>query len=63
MVFPARGNGVYPLFVFNDGKGKDLDINGLSLSMERSLRVRHVRRGSDGKVRSYSVDSEEYVVL
>jgi len=55
--------GIYPMFVFNEGRGSDLDTSDLSLSIERSLRIRHVVRDDSGKIRSNTVDSEEFVVL
>lgn len=63
MVTPKKGSGLYPMFVFNDGKGSDMNIQDLSLSVEKSLRVRHVTVDQDGRIRSSTVDSEEFVVL
>ncbi|XP_052777624.1 cysteine protease ATG4C-like [Mya arenaria] len=58
-----NGGGIYPMFVFSEGRGADLDTSDLSMSIERSLVIRHVVRDENGKVRSSTVDSEEFVVL
>ncbi|KAL4235774.1 Cysteine protease atg4c [Mactra antiquata] len=63
MVLPSRGTGVYPMFVFNEGKGSDMIMQDLSISMERSIKIRHVIMDEDGRIRSSTVDSEEFVVL
>lgn len=63
MATPKKGSGVYPMFVFHEGQRADLDIHELSLSSEKSLKVRHVTVDKNGRVRSTTVDSEEFVVL
>jgi len=51
------------MFVFHEGKSSDLDINDLNLSTEKFLKIRHVTLDENGRVRSTTVDSEEFVVL
>ncbi|XP_045158579.2 cysteine protease atg4da-like [Mercenaria mercenaria] len=63
MVTPKKGSGLYPMFVFSEGKGSDMNIHDLSLSIEKSVRVRHVTVDQWGKTRSSTIDSEEFVVL
>lgn len=63
MVTPSRGSGLYPMFVFNEGKGSDMNIQDLSLSEEKYVRVKHATIDESGKIRSSTIDSEEFVVL
>lgn len=63
MVAPPKQKVSYPMFVFNDGSGADLNLDSLSLEEDRLLRIRHVKLDEFGKVRSSTVDSEEFVIL
>ena len=63
MVTPNRGSGLYPMFVFNEGKGSDMKIQDLSLSEEKYVRVKHTTIDESGKIRSSTIESEEFVVL
>lgn len=63
MVTPRKGSGVYPMFVFHNGKSADLDVNDLSSKADTFLKIRHVTLDQNGRVRSSTVDSEEFVVL
>jgi hypothetical protein len=51
------------MFVFNEGKGSDMNIQDLSLSEEKYVRVKHATIDESGKIRSSTIDSEEFVVL
>ena len=63
MVSPPKQKVAYPMFVFNEGKGTDLCFDSVSLEEERLLRIRHVKIDDKGRVRSTTVDSDEFVVL
>lgn len=51
------------MFVFHEGRSADLEIKDLSLNTEKFLKIRHVTLDENGRVRSSTVDSEEFVVL
>lgn len=63
MVAPPKQKVSYPMFVFNNGRGADLNLDSLSLEEDKLLRIRHVKLDEFGKVRSSTVDSEEFVIL
>ncbi|XP_050400185.1 cysteine protease atg4da [Patella vulgata] len=62
MLIPKKQQGMYPLFVFENGRGSD--ISGEDLPEEQGfLRVRHYHVGEDGRVRSPTIESEDFVIL
>ncbi|KAL3869049.1 hypothetical protein ACJMK2_041792 [Sinanodonta woodiana] len=64
IVSQGKNSGPYPLFVFSESKGSEVsDLNDLTLSDERYLRVQRIERDSEGRIRSSTVDSEDFVVL
>ncbi|XP_060070361.1 uncharacterized protein LOC132550333 [Ylistrum balloti] len=63
MVSPPKQKLSYPMFVFSDGRGSELTLDSLNLEEDKLLRIRHVKTDQYGRVRSSTVDSEEFVVL
>lgn len=49
------------MFVFSDGHSNEVKID--TAEKDRLLRVKHVRRDEYGRIRSQTLDSEEFVVL
>lgn len=63
MVSPPKQKLSYPMFVFNEGSGSELNLDSLSLEEDKLLRIRHIKTDQYGRIRSSTVDSEEFVVL
>ncbi|XP_033739207.1 uncharacterized protein LOC117326559 [Pecten maximus] len=63
MVSPPKQKLSYPMFVFSEGRGSELNLDSLSLEEDKLLRIRHVKTDQYGRIRSSTVDSEEFVVL
>lgn len=61
MVAPPKQRLSYPMFVFSDGHSNEVKID--TAEKDRLLRVKHVRVDEYGRIRSQTLDSEEFVVL
>lgn len=61
MVAPPKQRLSYPMFVFSDGHSNEVKID--TAEKDRLLRVKHVRLDEYGRIRSQTLDSEEFVVL
>lgn len=51
------------MFIFSEGSCSDISLEGLSLKEDKLLRVRHVSPATNGKPRSRTIESEEFVFL
>ncbi|KAK3089382.1 hypothetical protein FSP39_003165 [Pinctada imbricata] len=63
MVSPPKQKLSYPMFVFSDGESEDVMYDDFKQEKDKVLRIRHVRIDSEGRVRSETLESEEFVVL
>ncbi|XP_062576752.1 uncharacterized protein LOC134238646 [Saccostrea cucullata] len=60
MVAPPKQRLSYPMFVFSEGHSYDVQVD--TAENDRLLRVKHVHMDQNGRVRSQTLDSEEFVV-
>ncbi|XP_071117804.1 cysteine protease ATG4D-like [Haliotis cracherodii] len=63
IVIPPRQKGLYPLFIFSDGRSSDLGIDDMPYQEQGRLRIRHYRVDRQGNVRSPTIESEDFVIL
>lgn len=64
MISPPKQKLSYPMFVFNEGHSSETHVQNDGLEKEdRLLRVKHYTMDQHGRVRSATVESEEFVVL
>ncbi|XP_076441501.1 cysteine protease ATG4D-like [Babylonia areolata] len=64
MVVPPRQRGQYPLFVVSEGSSDDTHARNVPVRELGRLRIRHLRSDGTGKrVRSPTLDSEDFVIL
>ena len=66
MISPPKQKLSYPMFVFNEGNSSDANIHAESNSYEKEdhlLRVKHYKMDQYGRIRSGTLESEEFVVL
>lgn len=61
MVAPPKQRLSYPMFVFSDGHSSEVRME--TAANDRLLRVKHVKMDEYGRMRSQTIDSEEFVVL
>ncbi|XP_041359693.1 cysteine protease ATG4C-like [Gigantopelta aegis] len=62
-VVPPKQKGQYPLFIFSEGRSTDVSLDMSEHKEKGFLKIRHYRKDKDGRIRSPTVDSEEYVIL
>ncbi|XP_064607333.1 cysteine protease ATG4C-like [Liolophura sinensis] len=64
MVLEPKYKGLYPMFIFSEGSCSDINLEGLSIKEDKLLRIRHVNTATiNGKPRSRTIESEEFVFL
>jgi hypothetical protein len=61
MVAPPKQKLSYPMFVFSESHSSEIRTE--TTEKDRLLRIKHVHLDEYGRVRSQTVDSEEFVVL
>ncbi|ELU16134.1 hypothetical protein CAPTEDRAFT_228011 [Capitella teleta] len=61
LVTPPKDQGIYPLFVFQDGRSIDIEHSHIKPESNRFLRIRHLDK--KGRLKEPSQDSEDFVFL